>query len=140
MFKDGDEYSRQRHKEALRNYHRVVAQQITMPMLRQSEQATDPLERTLQIQFAQLNALFLDKAPAVRELALGEIGPSDKAVKNTTENAVTQWLAISNQLVTLAKELMKWKPRKSKPVVKRVQGSNLDLSRRFADSDLHAKN
>jgi hypothetical protein len=140
MVAEGGESSRQRRKEALFNYQRVVARQITEPMMRQAEKTVDPLERSLRLQFAQLNALFLSKAPTVHEHALDELSATGNELKKGTEKSVLEWLAISSQLVTLAKELTKWSPRGLKQIIKRESGPSVDLSRRFTDSDLVAKN
>lgn len=139
MIGDAGKPSRERHKEALHNYHRVVARQVTRPLLRQAEAAADPLERAFQLQFAQLNALFLEKAPTVREnVLLGLTQRREESVKGG-DKSVSELLAISSQMVSLAKEMTKWKPRptsvpRSSPMPK------LNLSRRFADSDLVTQN
>lgn len=134
-----DEDSRKRRKEALHHYHRVVARQITRPMLRQAEAAADPLERALQLQFVQLNALFLEKAPKVREnVLLGLTQQREESVKGR-DKSVSELLAISSQMVSLAKEMMKWKPRPTSPL-RSSPLPKLNLSRRFTDSDLIMQN
>jgi hypothetical protein len=135
-----DEKSRQRRKEALLNYHRVVERCVTLPMLRQAEAMTDPLDRSLQVQFAQLNTLFLEKAPTVHERIHQQMGQQrEESAKNEGEKSVSELLAISAQMVALAKELMKCKPR-TKTLTHGASGMQLVHSRRFADSDLAMKN
>lgn len=134
-----DEKSRQRRKEALHNYHRVVARQVTGPMLRQAEAAVDPLDRALQLQFVQLNALFLEKAPTVREQMLQGLSPQREESLKGTDKSVSELLAISGQMVSLAKEMTKWKPRPTS-MPSRTPTTKLNLSRRFADSDLVSQN
>lgn len=134
-----DKDGRDRRRQALRNYHQVVARQITRPMLRQAEATADPLDRALQLQFVQLNTLFLEKAPTVRErMLLGLAQPGEESAK-AGDKSVSELLAISSQMVALAKEMTKWKPRPmSTPSRTPMPKSN--LSRRFADSDLVAQN
>jgi hypothetical protein len=135
-----DDKSRQRRKESLLNYQRVVERCITSPMLRQAEAMTDPLDRSLQVQFAQLNTLFLEKAPAVHERIHQQMGQQrEESAKNESEKSVSELLAISAQMVALAKELMKCKPR-TKTLNHGASAMHLVHSRRFADSDLAMKN
>lgn len=134
-----DKETRLLRRQALHNYNRVVARQVTRPMLRQADAATDPLERALQLQFVQLNALFLEKAPMVRERMMLGLAQQGEAPFKDGDKSVSELLAISSQMVSLAKELTKWKPRpmsapRTSPVPK------LNLSRRFADSDLVTQN
>lgn len=138
MLKSPDEKSRQRLKEALNNYHRVVGQQVTVPLLRQAEAAGEPLERAMQLQFAQLNALFLEKAPRVREQTLLGLVQRNPETGKLEDKGVNELLAISAQLVALAKEL-KWKSRRPMKT-SRVPTSKFIPARRFGNSDLVAKN
>lgn len=136
----GDEKSRQRCKEARQNYRRVIDRCITAPMLRQAEAAAEPLDGALLLQFTQLNALFLEKGPEVRAQILQRPMPtSGEPVKNDGDKAISELLAISGQLVLLAKEMMKWKPR-STPVLRHPPMPQFKHSPRFADSDLARKN
>jgi len=140
MLGTADEKSRQRRKEALHNYHRVVARRITGPMLRQAEATTDPFDQALQLQFVQLNAMFMERAPTVREqLMLGLIPRRDESLKYGSDKSISELLAISGQLVSLAKEIKKWKPR-SKPAPRAPTEPKTNHSRRFAASDFAMKN
>lgn len=134
-----DKDSRDRRRQALHNYNRVVARQVTRPMLRKAEGATDPLDRALQLQFVQLNTLFMEKAPTVRErMLLGLSQQGEESLKGG-DKSVSELLAISSQLVALAREMTKWKPRPM-AAPPRTPTPKLNLSRRFADSDLITQN
>jgi hypothetical protein len=134
-----DDKSCERRKDALHNYHRVVERQITRPMLRQAAAATDPVGRALRLQFSQLNALFLEKAPIVREhMMLGVVEPREGSVKGG-DKSVSELLAICNQLVSLAKEITKSNPC-SMSAPSSLPAPKPNLFRRFADSDLARQN
>ncbi len=138
MLQAPHDMSRQRMKEALCNYHRTVNQQITVPLLRQAAAASDPLDRAMQLQFAQLNALFLEKAPRVREQALAGLVERNPKTGKLDDQGVHELLAMCAQLVALAKE-MKWNSRRAVKT-SRVTTSKFILARRFGNSDLVAQN
>lgn len=134
-----DEPSRQRRREALSHYHRVVAQQITGPLLREAAHATDPLERALRLQFIQLSALFLEQAPQVREPFLHGLRRHGDKTNPRGDKSVAELLAIGGQMISLAKELTKWKsPSNSAP--RRGTARPLNPSQRFTASDFSAQN
>jgi len=134
-----EEPCRQNRKEALCNYARVVAASLTGPMMRQAEAIVDPFDRALLLQFVQLNALFMDKAPLVREQALQRLtAPRQESLKDGGDKSVAELLAISSQIVSLAKE-MKWKTRLT-TAPGSLPAAKTHPSRRFAASDLALKN
>lgn len=135
-----DAKSRQRRKEALHNYHRVIARRVTEPMLRQAQETSDPFDHALQLQFVHLNALFMETAPTVREQVLQGIIPrGGEGFKNGWDKSVSELLAISAQMVSIAKEMKTWKPRRT-TTPRAPTSSKSAHSRRFADSDLAMKN
>ena len=135
-----DAQNRQLYREALVNYHRIAMRQVTGPVLRQAETASDPLERAMLLQFAQLNALFLEKSPGVRELVLRGVARPKESLKDGDDKSVSELLAISSQLVTLAKEMTKWNRTNPHSPAKRATSPTLNLSRRFGNSDSAMRN
>jgi hypothetical protein len=133
----GSEVNGQRYKEALRAYHRIASQQVTAPLLRQAQAASDLLQRSMRIQFANLNALFLEHLPTVREQVLGAVR-SPREISKRGDKAITDLLAISSQLMVLAKELRQCEQRN--PVPQPVRRPIPATFPRFKGSDLVSQN
>ncbi|HEX3655953.1 MAG TPA: hypothetical protein VHV55_09110 [Pirellulales bacterium] len=132
--------SRATQRQALRAYHRLASQQIIEPMLRQAEAVSDPVERCLRLQLAQLNALFLEKMPTVRERLLRNGSqPAAGSPELGHDKSISELLAISSQLLNIAKEVKTWN-RNTNPPPKRPPRTLTINSPRFANSDAVSKN
>ena len=135
--------SRNRRREALVSYLRAAGRQLGGPILRRAQATLDPLERSLWMQFAELNTIFLSRSPIAREQLLQGFAPGGSE-SSTPNKSVPELLAVSRQLVTLAKEIRKCRHATDRPLFQSTPKWNatppLDLSQRFASLDLAKQN
>ena len=116
---------RQRYLEARAAYQEILTEQIVRPLFARARTISDPVERSMLIQYAELYDLYSKKMRALQEYSVG----ADPHAPGR-DPRIGELNSIVNQLASQRKELQKWNT--SKMSARKLQSINLS---RFAASD-----
>jgi hypothetical protein len=128
-----------RHRvPAVQHYVQTAGDQLCSLIMRRAKAATNPVELSLLLQFADLNALFLGQAPLASENVLRGLTQGVDVAQ--VEKQIKSVLALSNKLVTVGKELSRCKTQSSTPPRQPRAIPMFKSSPRFGNSDLVKQN
>lgn len=107
----GTDAGRRRLEEALGHYASATRRFVLGPLLRQGEASTDPMDRLMNFQLAHFTTLFSYLAPRVKAEFV-QLSKLDGEQLKRFDEAMDDLLAISGTLVTLTREMRRWKPKR----------------------------
>jgi hypothetical protein len=126
------ESSRTRRQEALRVCEKMITKQILQPLLEETQNLIDPVDRAVLFQFAQLSNLFSRRMLGMRE----DLFRDERTAIDPADNkSIADLISLSSQLVTLSKELARCRrqSKKSAPAKNQLRYEGIA---RFGASDL----
>jgi hypothetical protein len=126
-----DTRSPEQRREIVRGYVHLAQKHFAFPLVREAQEASDPLEQSMWIQMAELQAAFLAKASAVREQWAGLPTLAPECSGRT--DSVKEMLAISGRLLSLTKELSTCRQQRFPVAMGPQRPSMFDVSRRFGN-------
>jgi len=104
-----------RCKSALAAYQLAIQRVVLGPLVGQTQGITDPMERAMHAQLADLYCLFTNAMFPMRERMFAGLQPYPSSTQTDDGKALSNSLAISKQILTLTSQILQCRHHKPRP-------------------------